>query len=322
MSTQSPPSHRPQIPPAALWFAIIGCIAVITFFYAIMPGFGPGRTGSILRELYQSWNEENRFEHGPIYPFIIIGLIAFKWKHIRDAITPGDIKGLVFIAIGVFFFLVSYRVIQWRIGVGSLAFIASGMVWYLWGRKVFLLSAFPIFYICLAVPLPDVQQATVPLQNISVKISQALCSLCGVDTIAQGSKISSATNNWKPLEIDEACSGIRSLMALLMISSVWAYIARMALWKKGILLLSAIPISIIGNGLRVASIFIMAEYGNEEFAGGTWHDNSGLLLFYPISLILMMMLHALLEGWRPWKKAVVKRTLIKQEKSAPTHPQS
>lgn len=311
MSTP-PSAPRPSTPPAALWFAIIGCLAVLVFFYAIIPGYGPGRSGSILRELYQSWNEENRFEHGPIYPFIIIGLIAYQWKKIRNSISQGELKGLAFAAIGIIFYLITYRVIQWRIGVGSLSFVASGMVWFLWGRKTFLLTLFPIFYLCFAVPLPDVQQATVPLQNISVKISQALCSLCGVDTYAQGANIFSTNKNWEPLKIDELCSGIRSLMALLMISSAWAYMARMALWKKAILMLSAIPLSIIGNGLRVASIFIMAEYGDQEFARGTWHDNSGLLLFYPISLILMMMLHALLEGWRPWKKATIKRTIISQ----------
>jgi exosortase/archaeosortase family protein len=92
----------------------------------------------------------------------------------------------------------------------------------------------------------------------------------------------------------------------------------MSLWKRGLLLISAIPLSIIGNGLRVASIFVVAEYGNQEFARKTWHDHSGLFLFYPISLLLMMGLHALLEGWRPWKKRTIKRTIVHSNQSLPT----
>jgi hypothetical protein len=66
----------------------------------------------------------------------------------------------------------------------------------------------------------------------------------------------------------------------------------------------------------VASIFIMAEYGNEKFARETWHDNSGLLLFYPISLLLMMGLHAILEGGLPWKNRKVVR-IINTETTTP-----
>jgi exosortase len=302
-----------DIHPAARWFALIGCAAVIALFFLLLPGYGPGRAQSLLQVLYDSWNWETRYEHGVFFPFIIIGLIAYQWKNIRASINQGEWQGLVFLAIGCLFYLVAYRTIQWRIGVGSLPFLLSGIIWYLCGRKAFLLTAFPVFYIWLSIPVPDIQQATVPLQNISIAIAQMLCKLCSVSTYASGATIHSTNNLWQPLEVDEACSGIRSLMALLMISSAWAYSARMSLWKRGLLLASALPLSIIGNGLRVASIFVMAEYGNQEFARKTWHDHSGLLLFYPISLLMMMVLHALLEGWRPWKKRTVKRTVVHRD---------
>ena len=301
----------------ASWFAIVGCAIILAGFFAYMPGYGPGRLQSLLRVLYDSWNGETRYEHGVMFPFIIVGLFIYQWKNIRQSAGTGEWYGLIPLLLGCLLFVASYRVIQWRVGVGALPFIVSGIIWYLWGRKTALVTAFPVFYLWLSIPLPDVQQATGPLQNISVKISQTLCTLCGVDTYAQGAKIYSTRNNWAPLAIDEACSGIRSLMALIMISSAWAYVAKMALWKRAILFFSAIPLSIIGNGLRVASIFIMAEYGNEKFARETWHDNSGLLLFYPISLLLMVGLHAILEGGLPWKNRKVVR-IINTETSTPS----
>ncbi len=295
-------------------------MVLVCFFY-LLPGFGPGRNLSLLRVLYDSWNGETRYEHGVMFPFIIIGLFLYKWKEIKNSLSNGEPMGLLLLITGCALFVISYRVIQWRVGVGALPIIISGLVWFLWGKKAALASGFIVFYIWLSIPLPDVQQATVPLQNISVIISQKLCALCGVETEALGAKISSPKGSWKPLEVDEACSGIRSLMALIMISSAWAYLAKMSLWKKAILLSSAIPLSIIGNGLRVSSIFIMAEYGNEEFARTTWHDNSGLLLFYPISLLLMMGLHTVLEGGLPWTKRKLKRTVItKAALSQPADP--
>lgn len=303
---------------AAKWFCLIACTIVLMGFYLFLPGYGPERQLSLLKVLYQSWNVETRYEHGVMFPFIIAGLLAYQWKKIRDSINQGEWQGLLLLGFGCLLFILAYRVIQWRVGVVSLPFIVSGLVWYLCGRKTFLLTVFPVFYLGLSVPVPDIQQATVPLQNISISIAQSICRLSGVGTYASGSTIFSTNQHWQPLTVDELCSGIRSLMALLMISSAWAYIAKMSLWKRALLLISALPIAIIGNGLRVASIFLIAEYGNAEFARKTWHDQSGLFLFYPFSLMLMMGLHTLLEGNLPWKQKTVRRTVVRHQHSTPS----
>lgn len=304
-------------------FTALGCAAVLLVFYLGLIGYGPGRLQSLFAVLYDSWNGETRYEHGPFYPIIIIGLIVYRWKEIRNSAGQGEVYGIALIAIGILFYLLAHRVIQWRVGIGALPFMLHGIVWYLWGRKTAILTAFPIYYIWLSVPLPDVQQATVPMQNISIKISQSLCGLFGVDTIANGSSIRSADQRWGEFNVAEGCSGIRSLMALLMISSAWAYASNgLSLWKRALLLVSALPLAIIGNGLRVSSIFLVAQYGSEDFARKTWHDNSGLLLFYPISLISMMALQSLLQGNLPWKRKVVRRKTTASSASFSATPES
>jgi exosortase/archaeosortase family protein len=85
------------------------------------------------------------------------------------------------------------------------------------------------------------------------------------------------------------------------------------MWKKVLLFLSAVPLAIVGNALRVISIFLIAEYGNAEWASTTWHDWSGLLLFYPFSLLLLLVIHSLLEGGLPWKaenRRQLRRTVV------------
>jgi exosortase len=166
----------------------------------------------------------------------------------------------------------------------------------------------------MAIPLPQVQQATTELQILSTKLAQMGCSWFGVDVEIRGTKIFSTGEKWAPLEIDEGCGGIRSLMALILISSVWAYLAKMSLWKKALLCLSAIPLAILGNMLRLTSIFVIAEYGSPEFASNTWHDWSGLLLFYPISLVMLLMTHSILEGGLPkLRRLRTKKTVVTRQ---------
>ncbi|MEI8343024.1 MAG: exosortase/archaeosortase family protein, partial [Verrucomicrobiota bacterium] len=205
-------------------------------------------------------------------------------------------------------------------------FILWGSAWYLWGWRVAKILTFPLFFFWLAIPLPSFQQATTHLQLLATSLAHHGSGLFGVETYVEGTKVLPLKGNWKPLDIATGCSGIRSLMALLMISATWAYIAKMALWKKALLFLSAFPLAILGNALRVISIFVIAEYGNAKWAAGTWHDWSGLLLFYPFSLLLLLVIHSLFEGGLPWKKSnqrQLRRMIVtRQDESKSILPES
>ena len=285
------------------WIAAAATAAVIVWFYAFDPRFGSNHTHSSLSWLLSSWNIENDYEHGKLIPFIIFGLVFYRFRELRASLSEGSLWGLLFVWIGCLFHVAGYRTLQPRISVGGLPFIVWGAVWFLWGWRTAKLTLFPLFFLWIAIPLPAFQQATTHLQLIATSLAHHGSSLFGVETYTQGTTVLPVEGDWKPLSIAHGCSGIRSLMALLMISAAWAYVARMSLWKRVLLFLSAVPLAIIGNALRVISIFIIAEYGDAEWAAGTWHDWSGLLLFYPFSLMMLLAINTVLEGGLPWKAA-------------------
>ena len=242
-----------------------------------------------------------------MFPLIIVGLIYHRYARLKDVVGNPNFLGLMVVLIGVLLYAAAYRTLQPRVAVGALPILLWGSALYLWGWAVARMLFLPLFFFWLAIPLPSFQQATTHLQLMATSFAHHGASLFGVETLVQGNMISSADGAWEPLEIAKGCSGIRSLMALLMMSGAWACAADMALWKRAVLFLSAVPLAILGNSLRVISIFVIAEYGNAEWARSTWHDWSGLLLFYPISLMLLLGIHSLLEGGLPWKKSGARR---------------
>jgi exosortase len=276
---------------------------VLWWFYAGEQRFGSGRQQTTLGWLWSAWNSENDFEHGPMFPLIIVGLIYHRYARLKGAVGNANFLGLLVVLIGAVLYAAAYRTLQPRVAVGALPILLWGSALYLWGWAVARMLFLPLFFFWLAIPLPSFQQATTHLQLMATSFAHHGASLFGVETLVQGNMISSADGAWEPLEIAKGCSGIRSLMALLMMSGAWACVANMALWKRAVLFLSAVPLAIFGNSLRVISIFVIAEYGNAEWARSTWHDWSGLLLFYPISLMLLLGIHSLLEGGLPWKKS-------------------
>lgn len=296
------------------WLVPLLCLAIITYFYAGVDLYGPKRGFSTIAWLYRSWNPATDYEHGFLVPVIIVGLVAAAWKKIRAAATTEpDWLGLTLVIFGGLLYLAAFRTLQARVAVGSLPFVLLGCCWFLWGARAARLLAFPLFFLFLAIPVPQVQQATVQLQLLAAWVAHHGGELAGVDNFVQGTAVVSPTGQWDPLEISGGCSGIRSLMALVMITSAWAYVAPLALWKKAVLLLAAVPLAIIGNALRVTSIVIIAHYGDPAWASGTWHDWSGMLLFYPVSLLLLLGVHGLLDGGLPWRKHKGrKRTVVRQ----------
>ena len=298
--------------------SLIFSVAIVVWFFGFETRYGSDRGASAFGWIYSAWNGETDYEHGLLFPFVIAGLIIYRLKDLKLAVSRGSAWGLFWVFVGILFYVSGYRTLQPRIAMGSLPFILWGAAMFLWGWRVAKILMFPLFFFWLAIPLPSFQQATTHLQLLATSLAHHGSGLLGVETLVEGTKVLPVKGNWEPLDIATGCSGIRSLMALLMISAAWAYIAKMALWKRVLLFLAAFPLAILGNALRVISIFVIAEYGDAKWAAGTWHDWSGLLLFYPFSLMLLLLIHSVLEGGLPWRKAnqrQVRRVVVRSEQS-------
>ena len=300
--TQRAPHPAKPVSHLGIWVALVLAAAVLVYFFGIVPRYGPVRANSALGWLLSAWNGENDYEHGLIFPFLIAGLVLLHLKELRAAAGQGSWLGMAFVLVGVLCYAAAYRTVQPRVAVVGLPILLWGSAFYLWGWQVAKLLAFPLFFFWLAIPLPGLQQATTQLQLLATQLSHLFASACGVETYIQGTDILPVKGDWEPLSIAGGCSGIHSLMALLMISAAWAYVAKISLWKKAVLFLAAIPLAIVGNALRVGSIFVIAEYGDPKWARETWHDWSGMALFYPCALCLLFALHTALEGGLPWRR--------------------
>ena len=294
---------KPGAIPKGLQAVYVALGAVLVWFYFFVPGSGVASSLSPLGWLEKTWNPYTDYEHGYLVPVIMVGLIISQWKRLRQCVSTGSLWGLPLVVLGCLLYVAAQRSGQPRLSVGGLPMILWGSSLFLWGWQTSRLLFFPLFFLWLAIPVPEFQQATTKLQILSTKLAQWGSGLFGIETFVEGTKIHSTSGKWDALEIDQGCGGIRSLMALIMISSVWAYLAPIAMWKKAILCLAAFPLAIVGNMLRLTSIFVISEYGSAHFAKNTWHDWAGLLLFYPLSLGLLLGVHSLLEGGLPWRRA-------------------
>lgn len=295
--------------------SLITGTALLAWAYLAFREFGPNEKDNSLEWLISSWNQQTDYEHG----WLVVPIIAFMIFHARQQIARAakriDWRGLLLFIPGCLLLMLSFRVGQPRVAVGALPLILLGGAWYISGPQVARLCAFPLLFFWLSIPLPSFQQATVGLQIIATQFGHMGAALFGVDTYLQGTNIRSSHEAWDSFNIAGGCSGMRSLMALVMLSAAWAYLSDLKFWKKCVLFLSAIPLAVIGNGFRITSIVIMAEYGDARFAAKTWHDWSGMLFFFPICLLGLACVHSLLAGEMIWKPSRRRKVVVKMNKA-------
>jgi exosortase len=126
----------------------------------------------------------------------------------------------------------------------------------------------------------------------------ALGRLFGMGIHSVGTSIYPNSGDWG-FDIAEGCSGIRSLIAMIMITAIYVHIFEPKIWKKVTILAFSIVFAIVGNAGRLFTIIIVAKLGFSKFAGGAYHDWSDWF-FFPIALLTMVGFAKLLNlRWKP-----------------------
>jgi exosortase len=228
--------------------------------------------------LVQRWYHESDNTYGFFVPVLSAYLI---WRN-RDeilAIKPNSsLWGGAIIAAS--FLLQALGVIA---NVGyfqalSLVFLLCGIVLATCGKKVFVASAFPIFYLLLMIPLPGAVHSAIanPLQQLASTFSAHILELLRIPVFREGNVFRLAGIS---LEVAEACSGLRSLVGLLSMGILLGYLITPRGWERIFLALSTIPIAVAANILRVAGTGVIYEYVGAEYGQGFYHGFGAWIVF-------------------------------------------
>lgn len=281
---------------------------VLAYFYCIHVSY-PSTSGRNLA--YWTWlacNAKNDFIHGRVIP-LVFGVMCFvSWKQARLEERKPTSWGLAGVAIGIGLYVLSVRAIQPRLALFGLPFLILGGILYLFGPKTARHFIFPAFFWYFAIPIPGIQQATALLQVVVTKGCYTAGVWMGMPLVNDGNTITAVGPNGWNFDIAEGCSGIRSLMALAMISAIYANYTQKSFFKKVFLFACALPLSLAGNFFRIFTILLLAHWGFKDFAAKTYHDWAGMLIFFPIALSGLFLIDRLINIRGRARKRLVRRT--------------
>jgi exosortase len=239
------------------------------------------------------WYVDSNYSHGALVPLLAA---YFVWERRARllALTPRpNWAGLAVLLIGVLALIIGHTGAELFLQRSSLLIVIAGLVLLILGMETLRLCSFPITFLIFMIPLPAIVLNAVafPLQLFAAQVATTCLVALDVPVLREGNLIYLASST---LEVAEACSGIRSLMSLLALGTVYAYFTEPVLWKRWVIVAAAVPVAIAANVFRVAGTGILAQFVGEDAAQGFYHDFSGWLVFV-VAFVLLLGIGTLLR---------------------------
>ncbi len=232
------------------------------------------------------------WSHGILIPLFSLYLLNQNKEEILTLNPKPNYLGFVLLIACLVFY--PLNIVHFQFGyLNSLVVIGviASIVLFLGGWKLVKYSWLPVLFLIFAIPLPQriYVRVTMPMRILAANVASTLLALAkGVTATANGVVIDVMVNGTRlepPLNVAEACSGMRLLMAFLALGVAMAYLHYRPLWQRLVLLASIIPIAIFCNMVRVTTTGFIYIFGNPKYAQGIYHDMLGLMML-PLAFIL------------------------------------
>jgi exosortase len=261
----------------------------------------------ILYYMFIHWKVVPDYSHG----FLVAPLAAyFAWERrakLRRTPVEPSWWGLVPLALGTLALAIGRLGVELTAMRSGFVLTLIGLVLLLLGRQVFQVLTFPLLFLFLMVPLPQslVNVIAFPLQLIAADLAVNSLHTIGVPALREGNIIHLASTQ---LFVAEACSGLRSLMALGTLAVVFAYFFRRNAIERIVIVLSAIPIAILVNAFRVGLTGYLTHRFGEGAAEGLIHQTEGFFTFGLAFALLLLEAWLLQLFWpRAWRARLGRR---------------
>jgi len=252
----------------------------------------------VLRWMVNAWTGNPDYSHGFLVPFFAAYILWSNRKQLEESqddekSNSGVLWGSALIAAGLVMRGVGFYTMRPTVEAISLLLVVFGIILLFLGARAWRWAWAPVLFLVFMIPLPGFlsTQLAGALQKIATILSTVTLQLLGFTAFAEGNVI--ALSNGQ-IGVAEACSGLRMLYSFFALTAGACLLIDRTWVEKVIIALSAIPIAIIANCIRIVATGIAYEYFDGETAEHFFHDVAGWLMM-PLGFLLLLIVLAILD---------------------------
>src|SRR5262245_27250085 len=251
-----------------------------------------------------SWLGQPEYSHAILIPVIAAFLLWQRRPQLSAVTFSGSWAGVVIVLLGAAMNIVGQLATLLVVQQYALIVMIYGVVLALTGNKAFRIMLLPLAILLLMVPLPQFLLASLSarMQLLSSELGVAVIRLFGISVNLEGNVIDLGSYQ---LQVAEACDGLRYLFPLMTLGFLMASFYRSEMWKRIVLFLSSVPITIVMNSFRIGIIGITVEHWGVRMAEGFLHEFQGWAVFMASTALMLfevMLLSRLGPHPRHWRE--------------------
>lgn len=244
------------------------------------------------RYLWDKWMNDE-YSLGVLAPIVCGYLMWKKLPQARLLKRSPSVWGLAIIAVGLVFHLAGTILdVSGPSSVSIILLILGGCL-YFHGRNLVRLMGFPIAYMVFMIPIPGgiIDRIALPMQLVASSATAGILDVFISNVYRAGIQIS--VDGYE-FVVAPACSGLNSLVALVGVTAVFAYLTRLTLPLKWLLFAFSLPIALAANIVRISTIGMLGHYWDWDKALNIYHDWSSPMLFL-VAIALLFAINGGLE---------------------------
>jgi exosortase len=247
----------------------------------------------VFEGLIYDWSNNPDYSHGFLIPAIALYLVWLQRDKLPQADSSPSYWGILIFILGIGQYALGTISAEHFLQSTSMIVVILGIVLFLWGWGILRIVLIPSLYLIFMIPLPAIiwNKFAFSLKLFATEIAVVFIQALGIIVLREGNVLTLPTMT---LEVVDACSGLRSLISMLALSALISLVCTLPIWKKWILFLSAIPIAITSNVIRLVIIAVFAQRFGIDITRGMSHTLSGLFVF-GIGIMLFYIMYEILS---------------------------
>ena len=238
---------------------------------------------------------DSYYSHGFLVPFVTWYLIWVKKEQLENIDKKCSLWGLVLIIFSLSLHFLSTLAEVFFVSGFSILFLVFGISLFLYGKQITKKILFPLSFLIFMFPLPlvAINAISFPMKMFATKSAVfILQKFMHIPMKNEGFQIFFPKAS---LVVGNPCSGLRSLISMLALGSIFAYLLKANMFKKNVLFFSAIPIALFSNIIRVIMLCLGVFIYGSQMTKGLFHDLTGYLVFV-IAFVGLWLCWGKLEG--------------------------
>lgn len=260
-------------------FLLVSAVAIALYYIPLL-------------SLYRFSVNDGTFSYIPLIPLVSGFLIFQRRKEIFSEVIGSPFIGTIWVLIGIVIYVVGNKKgLVWnpvdRHSLMAVSFVASfaGGIGLCFGSSALRAALFPIAFLLFMAPVPVVilDKIVAFLQFGSAEVAYGFLKITGIPVMREGYVFDVPGLR---VEVARQCSGIRSSLSLFIVSLLTGHLFLETGWRKAILSVMVIPITIFKNGIRIVSLTLLGAYVDRSFLAGVLHTSGGIPFFLAALVLL------------------------------------